>query len=324
MKQKLLAASAAIGMSAAGAAQAECGDVTLTEMNWASSVVVTHVSKFLMEQGYGCTVTLVPSSTVPALTSVAETDEPDILTEIWTIGTPSFDELAEVGKISALTDVLLDGGLEGWYVPAYVVEANPEAGTLEGILANPDLIGNRFHNCPQGWACQRANGAKAQAFGLIDAGIEIFEHGSAETLATSIAAAYDAKEPWFGYYWEPTSVLGKYPMIKIDLGAIDVAIHACDVDPECADGRGTNKSGYPPSPVKTVVTTSFADENRDVTELMKNVQFTNEVMGGLLAWQEDNNASGEETAVYFLTNFKDVWGGWLNDDAREKLSAVLH
>ena len=38
------------------AAKAECGEVSITEMNWASSQIITEVSKFLMEQGYGCTV----------------------------------------------------------------------------------------------------------------------------------------------------------------------------------------------------------------------------------------------------------------------------
>ena len=58
-----------------------------------------------------------------------------------------------------------------------------------------------------------------KAGGLIDAGIENFVHGSGETLAASIASAYENKEPWFGFYWGPTSVLGKYPMTLVEMGA---------------------------------------------------------------------------------------------------------
>jgi hypothetical protein len=36
-----------------------------------------------MENGYGCKVTVVPSSTIPAVTSIAETGKPDIATELW-------------------------------------------------------------------------------------------------------------------------------------------------------------------------------------------------------------------------------------------------
>ncbi|MDX1781440.1 MAG: ABC transporter substrate-binding protein, partial [Thalassovita sp.] len=292
------AAAAAIAM-AAGAASAECGEVTMTEMNWASSQVVTGVAKFILEQGYGCSIEMVPSSTVPALASVAETGEPDIVTELWINGAPAYDKMEADGKIVTLTDVLSDGGVEGWWVPDYIVAEHPEAGTLEGILANPDLVGNRFHQCPEGWGCQRANDSKTRAFGVVDAGIEVFQHGSGETLASSIAAAYANKEPWFGYYWGPTAILGKYPMVKIDLGAYEAEVHACDADPECPS-RGQGKSEYPVSPVKTIVTSAFMESHPAEAAFMKNLSLTNAQMNEILAWKDANTASTEEAAVYFL------------------------
>ena len=80
-------------MTTGSAAYADCGEVTITEMNWASSAVVTAVAAFLMEQGYGCEVQKVPSSTVTAITSVTETGEPDILTEVWANSTPAYPGL---------------------------------------------------------------------------------------------------------------------------------------------------------------------------------------------------------------------------------------
>jgi len=56
---------------------------------------------------------------------------------------------------------------------------------------------------------------------------------------------------------------------------------------------------------------------------MRNVAFSNTQMGELLAWKEDNNASADETAVRFLTNYKDVWPAWLNEEAKGKLSALI-
>ncbi|MEZ5906119.1 MAG: glycine betaine ABC transporter substrate-binding protein [Geminicoccaceae bacterium] len=80
LRSALLGATALLAFSTG--ARADCGEVTI-EMNWASASVVTAVSKFLMEEGYGCAVTVVPSDTVPAVTSVAETGKPDIVTELW-------------------------------------------------------------------------------------------------------------------------------------------------------------------------------------------------------------------------------------------------
>jgi len=52
---------------------------------------------------------------------------------------------------------------------------------------------------------------------LLQASKALALSGSGETLQTSIAAAYDEKAPWFGYYWAPTAVLGKYPMVKVEV-----------------------------------------------------------------------------------------------------------
>jgi len=319
MKKIILAASFGLAMPTLAAAQ-DCGEVSITEMNWASSAVVTHVSKFLMEQGYGCDVTTVPSATVTSLASVSETGKPDIITELWINGTPAYGELSEAGRIVTLGDVLSDGGEEGWWIPTYLVEEHPELATLEGVQANADLLDNRFHNCPDGWGCKNTNAALVEAAELEANGFEIFQHGSGETMATSIASAFENQEPWLGYYWAPTSVLGKYDMTMVDLGPYDEEIHTCNSNPECEE---VGLSSYPVGPVKTIVTTTFQDEHPEVAELMSKVSFTNAQMGGLLAWQEENNASAEETAVYFITTGSDTWSEWLNDDAREKLAAFI-
>ncbi|SFJ35891.1 ABC transporter substrate-binding protein [Jannaschia pohangensis] len=317
------AAASATAMFA-GAAQADghaaCGEITITEMNWASAAVVTSVASFLMEQGYGCDVTKVPSSTTPSLASVSETGKPDIVTELWINGTPAYKELSEAGTITTLTDVLLPGGVEGWWIPTYLAEAHPELTTLEGLLANPDLVGGRFHQCPEGWGCKNTNAGIIRALDLEGAGFEIFQHGSGETMATSIASAVENQEPWLGYYWGPTSVLGKYDMTMVDLGEYNEEAHTCNSDPDCED---VGMSSYPVGPVKTVVTTSFATDHPDLAELMTNLTFTNDQMNTILAWQEANNASPDETAVYFLTNYSDVWSGWVNDAAREKLAGLI-
>ena len=307
-------------MTTATAAQPDCGEVSITEMDWASAAVVTSIAEFLMTNGYQCEVTVVPTTTVPAMTSVAETGQPDILTELWTSYTEVYDDLVAEGKLTELAKVLSDGGVEAWWVPQYLVDEHPELATLEGIRNNPELVGGMFHDCPSGWGCDVTNFNNFKAAELGEAGIERFQHGSGETLATAIAAAYAAEEPWFGYYWAPTSVLGKYPMVQIDLGEYDEEAHTCNGLEDCPTPELSN---YPASNVVTAVTPDFVEREPEVAAMLENMTFTNQQMGEVLAWQDDNNASYEEAAVYFLTNYQDVWSGWLNDEARENLSAIL-
>jgi glycine betaine/proline transport system substrate-binding protein len=73
----------------------------------------------------------------------------------------------------------------------------------------------------------------------------------------------------------------------------------------------------------TAAAGGFSEREPAAAALMAKVSFTNEQMGEVLAWRLDRNASYDEAAVYFLTNYKDVWAEWLNDEAREKLAAIL-
>jgi glycine betaine/proline transport system substrate-binding protein len=313
-----LALSFATGLAAS--AQADCGEVTITEMDWASSVVVSSVATFLMEQGYGCTVQAIPSSTTPALLSVAETGKPDIVTEMWTNGSTAYEQLLADGKVTPAADVISDGGQGGWWVPDYMVETNPELATVDGVLANAELLGGRFHACPDGWACKYDTIDLLNAFGMPEAGFEIFEHGSGETLASSIASAVENRDPWIGYYWSPTAIVGRYNLVKVDLGPFDAEAYDCALSPDCT---ATRPSSYAISPVKTVLTNAFVDREPEIAELMGNLTFTNAQMNAVLAWRQINNASNEEAAVHFLTTYPEVWSEWLSDEARERLAALL-
>lgn len=320
MRKLTIASAFALGLASTSSAAADCGEVSITEMDWASSAVVTYVADFLMTNGYGCDVQLVPSSTTPAMTSAAETGQPDILTELWTNSSPVYDELVEDGKLIELTHVLADGGVEAWWIPEYLAEAHPELTTIDGILANPELVGGRFHDCPSGWACDVINMNNLLAVDAEDAGLERFQHGSGETLAAAIAAAYENEEPWFGYYWAPTSVLGKYPMVQVEVAEFNQERHTCNGDPECAEPM---PSAYPTAKVVTAVTPGFPEREPELVEFLSKMAFTNEQMGAVLAWQDENGASYEEAAVHFLTTYPDVWSQWLNDEARENLSSLL-
>lgn len=319
--RKLAIGLAAGVLMAPAAANADCGEVSITEMNWASASVVTNVAKFIMEEGYGCEVIAVPSDTVPAVTSVAENGEPDIVTELWLNSTgDAYERLESQGKIERVAKVLTPGGVEGWWIPTYLAEEHPELKTIEGIMENPELVRGRFNNCPSGWGCRIVNDNLVKALDLEASGIEVFDHGSGETLATSMAAAYENKEPWFGYYWGPTVPLGKYEMTRVDIGDYKKDVHAANQNQDTAN---PGVSDFPAAPVLTSVTSSLKKREPEIAELMSHVSFETATMSAVLAWKDENNASAEEAAVYYLTTYKDKWASWLNDEARDNLASVL-
>lgn len=318
-KLKILLIGISLLMAFASNQVMACGKVTITEMNWNSGVIVTSVAKFFMEKGYGCEVQKIPSATITALTSLAENNEPDIATEIWTGSAPLYHELIKAGKIHKLADVLQQGGNDGWWVPKYLVDKYPEMAKIDGVLKHGKLI-KLFNNCPDGWACRVSGDNLSKALQLEKHGIKVFNHGSGETLATSIAAAYANKEPWFGYYWGPTAILGKYEMVKVDLGGVDPKKWECIQRKDC---KNPQVASYPVSEVVTAVTDTFKKREPKVTAFLSKMEFPNMVMNKLLAWKEDNKASGEEAAVHFITTYQDTWKNWVDGEAKEKLSNLL-
>jgi len=318
----IMGVAAAAAMFNISVAKADCGDVSVGAMGWASGESITAVATFVMEVGYGCTVSVVPTDTVPAVTSLAENGQPDVVPEVWRNSAPVYGELEDAGKVITASDVFASGGEEGWWVPTYLVEKHPELATLKGILANPEKVGARFHNCPVGWGCRVVNDNLKVVHQLEANGIEVFDHGSGANLGASIASAFADNEPWFGYYWGPTAVLGKYKMTKVDIGAVDADQHAINQNAD-ADPAAIGVSGFPSAPVLNAITADFAAREPEVAAFIKNMSFPNDVVSAMLAWKEENNASADEAAAWVLTNHGDVVMSWVSADARKKLAERL-
>ncbi|WP_036829696.1 glycine betaine ABC transporter substrate-binding protein, partial [Photobacterium sanctipauli] len=119
----------------------ECGDVTIADMNWNSATLIANVDRFILEHGYGCNAELVPGDTMPTGTSMIEKGEPDIAPELWSNSMKeALDRGVEEGRLRYAGASLSDGGEEGFWVPAYMVEKDPSLATIAGIKANAKLF----------------------------------------------------------------------------------------------------------------------------------------------------------------------------------------
>lgn len=308
-------------------AAAACGKVTIGEMNWGSAQVIANVEKFILEAGYGCNVELVQTATVPCMTSMVEKAEPDIASEIWINSVKeTFDKGVQEGRIVSAGSVLTDGGVESWWLPKYVAEKHPNIKTVSDLIANATLFQDpedpskgRFYNCPSGWVCKIINNNLFNAYGM-DKAFNNFDPGSAEGLAGSIAKAAARQQPWVGYYWAPTPVMGKYPMVQIKLNEHDAEGHTCNAREDC----DTPHAGrYPPSDVLAATTKKFADGHPKELEFIKNISVSNDVLSEVLAWGEDNQAEGNEMAGYFMLKYEKLWSAWLPADVAARVKKAL-
>ena len=70
-------------LTASNTVASKCGDVQIAEWNWASGELMANVDKIILEEGYGCDVTLIPGATTTTFVSMNEKGQPDIASELW-------------------------------------------------------------------------------------------------------------------------------------------------------------------------------------------------------------------------------------------------
>ena len=333
MKKLLASTFLAAGlMTMAGAAQAEdCGRVTIANMNWASAEVLANIDAIILSQGYGCEAELVAGDTTPTLTSMIEKGEPDVAPEAWINAMRTqLDAGVAEGRLHYASESLSDGGVEGWWIPKFFAEKHPEIKTIDDALAHPELFPHPddaakggIHNCPEGWGCRIITTNLYNAYGGPAKNFELIETGSAAGLDGSIAKAFEREQPWIGYYWAPTAILGKYEMVKLDHGVE----HNKEEWDRCTSQNGCTdpaKNAWSKSEVYTVVTDRFKSEAGPAYEYLTKRSWPNTTVNKLLAWMADNQATGEDGAKHFLKENADIWTAWVSPEAAEKIKAAVN
>ncbi len=329
---KKLCIVASFGITAiSGAAHASnCGSVTIADMNWSSATLISHLDQFILEKGFGCETELVPGDTMPTGTSMIEKGEPDIAPELWS---SSFPDAIKKGiaekRLRVAGPALSEGGVEGFWVPQYMVDKMPELATISGIKKHAKLFTHpedpdrsAFYGCPSGWNCQITSENLFKALDLEKNGFDYVDPGSGAGLSGSIAKAFAREEPWFGYYWAPTAILGKYKMVKVDFESGTDQAHY-DVCIAKADCEAPKPTMYPSSPVQILTTEDFAARAPEAFAYLEKRQFGTQELNGILAWMEENQADGETAANYFLTKFPQKWTKWVTADVANKIKAAL-
>lgn len=311
-------------------ALAACGRVSIANMNWQSAEVLANIDQFILAKGYGCDAELVPGDTMPTLTAMMEKGKPDVAPEAWINGVREPLEAAvKAGRLHYAARSLVDGGIEGWWIPKYQADQHPEIKTIADALARPDLFPapddkrkGAVHNCPSGWNCEILTGNLFRAYGAQAKGFKLVDTGSAAGLDGSIAKAYERQQGWLGYYWAPTAILGKYAMVRLSEGVPHDAAEwkRCTVKPDCADPK---PNAWLPSDVLTVVTERFRKRAGPAYAYLQRRQWNNDTVNTLLAWMQANQATGEDGARHFLKTQPEVWQTWVSAEVAAKVRAAL-
>ncbi|PCJ76127.1 MAG: ABC transporter substrate-binding protein [Rhodobacteraceae bacterium] len=331
MKKLLATVTVALGLSAGGVIAQECGDITMAEFNWASGELLANVDKIILEEGYGCNVELIVGGTSAIFASMDSKGVPDIAGEQWVNGVRELvDTAIAEGRLHSVNLGPITGLGEGWWVPPYTAEANPELKTVLDWIERPDLFPSQedpskgaFVGCPAGWGCQHVNNNLFEAYDMAEKGWVLIDPGSAAGLDASIAKANERGENWLGYYWSPTSIIGKYNMQAVPFGVEFAGAehwNTCISQEGCADPQ---KTSWVKSEVFTIVTDDFMKNGGEINDYLAARVYPGDVMGTMLVYMADEQADGEDAAFEFLIQYEDLWTTWVSEEVAAKVKAAL-
>lgn len=309
---------------------ADCGAVTIANMNWASAELLAEVDKFILENGYGCDASIVLGDTVPTLTSMAEKGKPDVAPESWTSLRPPVTVANIVeGKLLIAGKAFSEGGVQGIYVPRFIVDQHPDIKTIADAFKHPELFPDpedpgkgAWSSGQQGWGGTVIASQYYKAYEGKKSGFNLVDTGSAAGHDGSLIHAYERNKGWIGYYWGPTSLLGKYDMVRLPSGVPydEAEWNRCNKVEKCADPKPNE---WPADEVNTIVTKAFADRAGPAYRYLSKRSWPNAEVSKMLAWMADNQATGADGAKQFLKKRPDVWTQWVDGATAEKIRAAL-
>ena len=294
--------------------------VVFADLGWDSAQVHNRIAAFVLKHGYGYDSDFVPGQTIVLLGALVRGDA-DVSMEIWVENQQQpYDEAIAAGEIIDLGGNFLDNW-QGWLVPTYMIEDGllPEGFSVYDmpdyweLFKDPeDPNKGRFVNSVPGWMCTEINSEKLETYGLTDYYTD-FLAGSDGALSGSMSGAYEKREPWIGYYWEPTWVMGKLDMTKVVEPPYDEEIW-----------ESTGGCEYPSNKVNICVNADFYNTvNPDVIEFLSKYKTTTERNNQFLAYMQESGGSTEDAAIWFLQNYESVWTQWLPSDIVDEVKAAL-
>nr|WP_057929584.1 glycine betaine ABC transporter substrate-binding protein [Burkholderia ambifaria] len=326
---KLVCAGIFLAASTGSAFAADCGEITIASMNWQSAETLANIDKFILGKGYGCDVQVTTGDTVPTLTAMAEKGKPDVAPEASLSQAPGVVARAISEKrLIETVNVLPDGYVNGWWIPKYLADAHPEIKTIADALKQPKLFPapedpskGAVYNGPQGWGGTVITAQIFKANNGDRAGFTLVPTGSGAALDASLIKAYERKQGWLGFYWEPTALLGKYKMVKLaSVPNNEAEWKRCTTVADCPDPK---QNYWPTEYAKTLVTANFAKRGGPAMDYFKVRKISNADINNAMSWATDHQASGEDSAKHFLKTRQDVWSKWVTPAAAEKIKAAL-
>ncbi len=312
MKNLLKGVALAALMLAPGMAAAEVESdepIIIVQNNWTSQLVLSYVvGKTLEKMGY--TVEYAPSDSQLQFQAMADNDM-DFQVEAWEGSMKSaFEKAAENGMLDAGTHSALTR--EEWWIPNYVLEKCPGAGSWEGLNRCAEIFATaetkpkgRFVGPPADWGKNYADRVDA-----LEMDFEAINVGQAATLWAELQSAYDRKEPIVLFNWTPNFIESKFEGQFVDFPAPSDAcneVKEWGPNPNATGDCGAPHSGW----LKKAASPRLPEEWPGAWAALQKVDFNNAQIAAAALMVDVDGMEPEEAAEKWIEDNGDIVKSWM-------------
>jgi glycine betaine/proline transport system substrate-binding protein len=302
--------------------------VVLAGLNWESGMFTTEVLRVLLEKGYGCKTDVLPGNTLTMENALRQNDI-QVIAEQWAGRSELWRKAEAAGEVFAVGEPV-KGATEGWWVPDYLVkgEGAPAAGLrsvsdlprFKELFKDPeDRKKGRFYNCPTGWTCEAVNTQKLKAYGLEDSYVN-FRTGTGPALDAAISSAIRQRQPILFYYWSPTPLMGRYPLVQLEEPPFDQKAWETLIDPKHPKPIGTRSL---PAKLSIGVSRDLHDKAPALVQVFEKVEIPLPLFNGILARMAEERAESGPMADAFFRQHRDIWSSWVPAEVAQRVDASL-
>ncbi|MCD7060691.1 choline ABC transporter substrate-binding protein [Pelagibacterium xiamenense] len=273
-------------VSSAAFAQAQCTEVSFSDVGWTDITTTTSATKHVLEAlGYEVDVKVL---SVPVTFASLESDDIDVFLGNWMPAqSAAIGPYLESGEVETVA-TNLEGTKYTLAVPAYTYE--------KGLQSYADIADFRDELDETIYGIEPGNEGNAYLVSLIEEnahGLEGFEvvESSEQGMLAQVSRAYDDQEDVVFLGWEPHPMNANFDLRYLPGGE------------DFFGGEGT---------VHTVTRAGFVDECPNVGQLLANLSFTlemeNEIMGKIL----DEGMDADDATLEWMQANSDLPLSWLD------------
>ncbi len=290
-----------------GAAQADCGTVTINENAWAGSTANVYIAKHVLENELGCTVEVTKITEIPAFQAMAD-GEVDAVLEDWQHVDQYATFIDEQGTVVDGGELGVEGHI-GWFIPKYVMDANPEFETWEGLKGKEEL----FKTAESGSQGMFLGGDPSyvqkdkeliQALGLN------FKHVTAGAEPAQVARwsqLYKQQKPVIFYWYTPQFLNQEYELAEVELPE---RFDGCKDDAKSGGDVAQYKCAYDVTIIKKLFSKEFADSGSPAYDVLRKFQLTNEEQEAVAKLIAGDKMDPEEAAAQWVGENADKVADW--------------